>query len=81
LKKRIPVSNPQGTSYGFFWWRHDVEINGKTYDCQSGRGAGGQFILMFPEVDLLVVITAHNKGMGKMLRTVPERILPALMKE
>jgi CubicO group peptidase (beta-lactamase class C family) len=74
-------TNPQGTSYGFFWWRHDVEINGKTYDCQSGRGAGGQFILMFPEVDLLVVITAHNKGMGKMLRTVPERILPALMKE
>jgi CubicO group peptidase (beta-lactamase class C family) len=74
-------TNPQGTSYGYFWWRHDVEINGKTYDCQSGRGAGGQFILMFPEVDLLVVITAHNKGMGKMLKTVPERILPALVKE
>lgn len=74
-------TNPQGTSYGFFWWRHDVEINGKTYDCKSGRGAGGQFILMFPDVDLLVVITAHNKGMGKMLKTVPERILPALIKE
>ena len=70
-------TNPQGTSYGFFWWRHEVEIDGKTYDCKSGRGAGGQFILMFAEVDLLVVITAHQKGMGKMLKTAPERILPA----
>jgi CubicO group peptidase (beta-lactamase class C family) len=69
-------TNPQGTSYGFFWWRHDVEIDGKTYDCKSGRGAGGQFILMFPEVDLLIVITAHQKGMGKMLKTAPERVLP-----
>lgn len=70
-------TNPQGTSYGFFWWRHEVEIDGKTYDCKSGRGAGGQFILMFPEIDLLVVITAHQKGMGKMLKAAPERILPA----
>ena len=70
-------TNPQGTSYGFFWWRHAAEIGGKTYDCKSGRGAGGQFILMFPEVDLLIVITAHQKGMGKMLKTAPERILPA----
>ena len=32
---------------------------------------------MFPEVDLIVVITAHNKGMGDMLKTLPQRIIPA----
>jgi CubicO group peptidase (beta-lactamase class C family) len=74
-------TNPQQTSYGFFWWRHNVEIDGKTYDCKSGRGAGGQFILMFPDVDLLVVITAHQKGMGKMLKIAPQRILPAFVGE
>ena len=73
-------TNPQGTSYGFFWWRHDMEVGDRKIDCISGRGAGGQFILMFPELDLVAVITAHNKGMGKMLKTVPERILPALVK-
>ena len=73
-------TNKQETSYGFFWWRHDVVIDGKTYDCRSGRGAGGQFILMFPDVDLLVVITAHQKGMGKMLKIAPQRILPAFIK-
>lgn len=73
-------TNQQGTSYGFFWWRNDVEVNGKTYDCRSGRGAGGQFILMFPELDLIAVVTAHQKGMGKMLEAVPERVLPTFMK-
>jgi len=70
-------TNPQGTSYGYFWWRADVKFEGTTYDCKSGRGAGGQFIMMFPETDLIVVVTSHNKGMGKMLKTAPERIIPA----
>lgn len=73
-------SNPQGTSYGYFWWRADVKIGDKTYDCKSGRGAGGQFILMLPELDLIAVITSHNKGMGNMLTTAPEKIGKAFIK-
>lgn len=69
-------TNQQGTSYGFFFWRHNIKIQNKNYDCISGRGAGGQFILMFPDLDLLIVTTAHNKGMGKNLKTIPERVLP-----
>ncbi len=72
-------TNPQGTSYGFFWWRHDAPVGDKTYDCISGRGAGGQFILMFPELDLIAIVTAHNKGMGKMLKTLPERVIPGFL--
>ncbi len=68
-------TNPKGTSYGFFWWRHDMEVDGKKFDCISGRGAGGQFIFMTPELDLIGVITAHNKGMGSMLKTFPERVI------
>lgn len=72
-------TNQSGTSYGYFWWRHNVSVNGRIFDCKSGRGAGGQFILMFPEIDLLAVVTAHNKGMGKMLQTLPERVLPTFL--
>ncbi len=72
-------TNPQGTSYGYFWWRHDAPVGNKTYDCMSGRGAGGQFILMFPELDLIAIVTAHNKGMGKMLKTLPQRIIPGFL--
>jgi CubicO group peptidase (beta-lactamase class C family) len=72
-------TNPQDTSYGYFWWRHDAPVGDKTYDCKSGRGAGGQFILMFPELDLIGIVTSHNKGMGTMLKTFPERIIPAFL--
>ncbi|MGB0241090.1 MAG: serine hydrolase domain-containing protein [Verrucomicrobiales bacterium] len=72
-------TNPQGTSYGFFWWRHDASVGDQTFDCISGRGAGGQFILMFPEIDFIAIVTAHNKGMGKMLKTLPERVVPGFL--
>ncbi len=63
--------------YGFFWWVEDFTVGGKTYHSVQGRGAGGQFIFMFPELDLIAVITSHNIGMGDMLKTLPQRIIPA----
>jgi CubicO group peptidase (beta-lactamase class C family) len=69
-------TNARGTSYGFFWWRHDVEVGNKTYECHSGRGAGGQFILMLPELDLIAIVTAHNKGMGSTLKVLPQILIP-----
>ena len=74
-------TNRQQTSYGYFWWRHNARIADRKFDCISGRGAGGQFILIFPELEFIAVITAHNKGMGKMLKTAPERILPAFVRD
>jgi hypothetical protein len=32
---------------------------------------------MFPELDLIAVVTSHDKGMGNMLTTLPKRIIPA----
>ena len=63
--------------YGFFWWVDDFNVGGKTYHSFQGRGAGGQFIFMFPELDLVAVVTSHNKGMGDTLKTLPQRIIPA----
>ncbi len=74
-------TNQQGTSYGYFWWRHHMQVSDRKFDCKSGRGAGGQFILMLPELELIIVITAHNKGMGTTLTTVPKRILPAFLEQ
>lgn len=67
--------------YGFFWWVEDFTVGGKTYHSFQGRGAGGQFIFMFPELDLIAVVTAHNKGMGEMLKTLPQRIIPAFVQK
>ncbi len=73
-----PIRKTGGeSSYGYFWWTMNYEIAGKSYHCKQGRGAGGQFIFMFPEQELIAVVTAHNKGMGNMLRTLPEKLIPA----
>ncbi len=75
-----PLSLSYGKSfYGFFWWVEDPQVAGKAWHCMEGRGAGGQFIFMYPELDLIAVITAHHKGMGTMLATAPNKILPAFM--
>lgn len=53
-------TNRQGTSYGFFWWRHAMKVGEKEFDCQSACGANGQFIFILPELELIVVVTAHH---------------------
>jgi hypothetical protein len=44
-----------------------------------GYGDVGQFILMLPELDLIIVTTAHNKGMGKTLANTSIHLLPAFV--
>ena len=74
-----PISLSYGKSYyGYFWWVEDFTVGGKSYHSVQGRGAGGQFIFMFPELGLIAVVTAHNKGMG-FLDTAPNRIIPAFI--
>ena len=72
-------TNPRGTSYGYFWWQADMKVGDQTYTCKSARGAGGQFILMLPKLELIIVTTSHNKGMGKTLANTPKHLLPAFV--
>lgn len=75
-----PLRQTYGKStYGYFWWGEDVKFDDKTYRCIQGRGAGGQFIFIFPKLELIAVATAHNKGMGNMLQTLPQKALPAFL--
>jgi CubicO group peptidase (beta-lactamase class C family) len=70
------VQTNEENFYGYFWWSQTREISGKKYPIIQGRGAGGQFIFIFPSLDLVVVATAHNQGMGKMLKELPDRMIP-----
>jgi CubicO group peptidase (beta-lactamase class C family) len=65
------------TDYGYFWWHQVRKVKDKKYPCIQGRGAGGQFIFVFPTLDLVASVTAHNQGMGKMLRQLPEVLIQA----
>ena len=76
-----PISLSYGSNYyGYFCWYQNFKLGGKTYPYLQCRGALGQFILVFPEQELIVVSTGHG-AMGFMLQDVPKRILPAFLKE
>lgn len=64
--------------YGYFWWGQDVKIGDKTYHVSSARGAGGQFIFMVKDLDLVVVFTSYYaKQTGiKLMETL---IIPAFV--
>ena len=73
-----PIQLSYGKSYyGYFWWVDKFKVGDKEYVRKAGRGAGGQFIFILPELDLVIVITAHNKGMGTMLHEAAAKIIPA----
>jgi len=67
------VSN-QG--YGYYWWNADLQYGNQSYYSASAQGGGGQYIILIVELDLLVVVTAHDND-NSTLQIVAERILPA----
>ena len=71
------VKTSPSTFYGYFWWYQDRQIKDMKYPCIQGRGAGGQFIFIFPTLELVAVATAHNQGMGGMLWQLPEVLIQA----
>lgn len=70
--------NTSGQGYGFYWWSADLMHNNKRYFSQSAQGGWGQFVVLIKELDLLVVMTAHDNNAGY-LQIIAERILPAFV--
>lgn len=59
--------------YGYFWWSHPVlrtGENNKTQKIFLARGAGGQNIIVWPERDMVVVITAWNLQQSNLSQTL-----------
>lgn len=67
------VANP---GYGYFWWHTDLKVGNKTYASASAQGGGCQFIILIKELDLAVVISAHDNEIDP-LQIAAERIVPA----
>jgi CubicO group peptidase (beta-lactamase class C family) len=69
------------TEYGYFWWLKSFASGGKTYRSYFMSGNGGNKVAVFPELDLVVVLTSTNyntKGMHEQTeRLLTDYILPA----
>lgn len=59
--------------YGYFWWSHPVlktDESSKPKKIFLARGAGGQNIIVWPERDMVVVITAWNLQRSNLSQTL-----------
>lgn len=65
--------------YGFFWWGTELRYGDKHYYTFSAQGGGGMYILVTKALDLIVVVTAHERN-DTTQQIVAERILPILAK-
>jgi CubicO group peptidase (beta-lactamase class C family) len=78
----VPDVNPRvgtKTGYGYQWWvpKHN---NGKS-EIIAGRGYGGQFLMIVPKEDLVVVFNSwniHGNPEKSTIRILEDRIIPGL---
>lgn len=70
---RVLENTKDKNGYGYLWWHHTYEVNGKSIASIEARGAGGQYIFVIPSLKTVVVITSGNFRNGKTQQ--PEMIL------
>ena len=67
--------------YGYQWWLGSFQVRGQTFESYSARGQGGQFIIIFPALQMVAVFTGWNDNelLGQPLDMLQKYILPATM--
>ncbi|MBT8387502.1 MAG: beta-lactamase family protein [Ignavibacteria bacterium] len=65
--------------YGYQWWTKTFYANSKSYGSYFAQGWGGQCIFVFPESNVIVVLTGGNYFTNSpMLELISSYILPAI---
>ncbi|MCJ8275011.1 MAG: beta-lactamase family protein [Psychrosphaera sp.] len=77
----------QAHSYGYLWWvgTFTNKVSGQDVEGYYAGGNGGQYIVVLPSLDMVVVFTGSNynnlKTMRQPLAIIEQFILPALDKK
>ena len=67
---------PDAYRYGYFWYQADFAVGNEIYDTTFAWGGGGQRVVVVEALDLVVVITGHDRD-DTIMTAVAEIILPA----
>jgi CubicO group peptidase (beta-lactamase class C family) len=75
--------NKDFEGYGYLFWRKVYKVENKTFEAYQSSGNGGNKIIIFTEIPLVIVITAkaYNKSYAhpQADKIVQEYLLPAIM--
>lgn len=67
---------PDDYVYGYYWHRLDAPVGDQTYEAQLTWGGGGQRVLVLPELELIVVMTGHDRN-DTIMDQITRRVVPA----
>lgn len=69
--------------YGYAWHLHEMKAGGRVFHEYAAEGNGGQFVIVVPQLDLVVGIAAGNYGdfrtWYKLQNLVRDDIIPAAL--
>ncbi|WP_430411493.1 serine hydrolase [Kordia sp.] len=71
---------PKDYRYGYFWYQTFVKVGTKSYDATFAWGGGGQRVIVIEELDLIIVISGHDRD-DKIMSQISEIIIPAFVKQ
>lgn len=75
----IPGEDSGKNGYGYTWWTSEFSHNGKKINMFRAGGWGGQEIMVFPELDMVVVFTGGNYAKKtKLYKLLKKQVLPAI---
>ncbi len=57
---RRHIIGTDGLWYGYQWWHRDFDVDGCTIPAYFAWGWGGQYVVVFPDMDLIVVSNGAN---------------------
>ena len=76
---KIPIEDSGKNGYGYTWWITTHKLKGEKINMYRANGWGGQTIMVFPDVKMVVVFTSGNfPRESKLFKLVNNYVLPAI---
>lgn len=70
---------PKTYAYGYFWYQTHFPVGDKSYEANIAWGGGGQHMVSLEALDLIIVITGHDRE-DTIMTQVSKIIVPAFAK-
>lgn len=75
----IPGEDSGRSGYAYSWWTSEIDHSGRKIKMFRAGGWGGQSIMVFPELDMVIVFTGGNYAANsKLYKVLKKYVFPAV---
>ena len=69
---------PESFNYGYLWYQTNIALNNNNYNVNFAWGAGGNRIIVVNELDLVIIMTGHDRE-DVIFDQITKHVLPAFL--